>query len=164
MRSLLISLAGLLIGFNAYSYPSPDKSWDQLRNDYQTRIEGSVFVGYGPDGIFNVCTTETEFRSINPIKVCVETVVTPPRGEAPGDSFCKRAEYRHTSQPRSYTAKECSKWESIVNEADVSHKCVEWKDVTVTMPTRHILDVYQIGGEADYLVFRRAYDIPACAQ
>jgi hypothetical protein len=161
MKALMIALVAMF-AVDAHAYPSKNQSWDQIRADRNVTIDNFAPL-FGSDGIFNTCVDGDNFRSIKPVKVCVDFVQIP--GRNGGDSYeppttvCKKWELQHVTLPRTTTGEVCVKWET--NEID-GLVCKKKEVRTITTPTTQNLSVWYMYSEATVYLFSKDYTVPAC--
>lgn len=169
---LVLSFAAISIS-NAYSI-SEKSDWSSIRVDRKVAIIQPKFAAsFGSAGLFNVCATDDEFKSINPVDVCVSYEIV--NGGSPNSdagvtsvSKCVRREKQDVSIERTTTHPVCLK-HVAANEGS-SNECIEWGNRTTTLPTTYALEVVRRGipaneqsaGQPGERLFRKSWDVPAC--
>jgi len=142
-------------------------NWETIRKDKDLMIEQPKFAkDMGPDGIFNVCATDDEFRSIRPVETCLDykIIKTAPESTEFGmypDFYCQQEAEGVVIVSRMSTEQVCE--ESVSQETeDKNATCLESTQEGL-MPTNVSLHVMKkrgsIKGEH---VFNKNYQIPEC--
>lgn len=176
MKFFLITLLGAFVAFSPnHSFAATKNvtatskdSWEEIHMDKDLYVEQPDFAqDMGPNGIFNVCASENEFRSIEPVGTCLDykIVETAPestefgmfpeyhcQNEAPGNVIVSRM------------SKEVVCTESVRQEReDQNATCVEER-LEGKLSNKMNLNVLKRRGEhKGSTVFIKEYNIPACS-
>lgn len=147
-----------LISTNALAVTGRD-NWTSIRSSGEILIQQPTFAGaFGPQGLFNACATDEEFRSLTPVSRCLsyrQVTVDSPTGPYK-DYVCSESESKNMAISRTYTQEECVKH-------DRSGECLEYDSVTSVYPKSIELVVIESGGEkTGNFIFSKPYKIPAC--
>jgi hypothetical protein len=167
-KTLLVAAAAIATlslsnGAFATTATSANDSWARVMADSNLLVNTPYSGTFGPMGIFNACATETEFRSISPVDVCVQYKYIPAttEGDVPGTYECVKTEKKITSMPRSGTQHTCVRQD--MSEAHYPD-CLEWADVAYNLPTKMNIEVMYGSGEAyASTAFYKGFTVPACA-
>ena len=155
---MMVALSIFLISNNGFSITGRD-SWQTIRSTHEILIQHPVFAGaLGPQGLFNACATEDEFRSKTPVKSCLSyrQVIKTSNAGTYKDYVCNEYESKNVTISRTYTQEECVK-------NDRSGECLEYDSVTSIYPTSFFLVVIEANNTSSgNFIFRKAYSIPAC--
>lgn len=176
MKFFLITFMGTLITVGASHSIAADKpvlatskdSWEEIRKDKDLFIGQPDFAkDMGPNGIFNVCHTATDFRSIEPVGTCLDykMIETAPDstefGIAP-EYHCQQEAPGEVIVSRLSTQEVCQKSATQERE-DKNATCLETAQEGL-LPTTVTLDVLKRRGEhRGQSVFVKDYDIPECS-
>ncbi|MGZ3789562.1 MAG: hypothetical protein ACXVLQ_13625 [Bacteriovorax sp.] len=173
MKTILLALALPIISLSHASAATlSDKSdWSSIRMDRRVTIVQPKFASvFGPLGLFNACATESELRSIHPVDVCVSYKVI--RAGSPNTEMdeapvkkCERTERQDVKVERTTTTPTCIRYAPETEES--SNECIEWENVTTTLPTDHKLAVayrrgYLAGERGGETLFKKTLVLPAC--
>jgi hypothetical protein len=162
MKKMLIIAAALVASVNANATNAGD-SWAKIFADNSLIVTVPYKGTFGPNGIFNACATATEFKSLTPVKVCVERTWVDGIGEGPdamGHYECVKYENQMTSALRSGVSHSCVKLD--MSEHGYPN-CLEYADVPFSISTKFNVDVVRTTGDAQE-VFTKSFVVPACAQ
>ncbi|MFL5813178.1 MAG: hypothetical protein ACJ763_06340 [Bdellovibrionia bacterium] len=167
-KTLLVALAAIATfslsnGTFAATATSANDSWTRILADSYLLVNTPYTGTFGPAGIFNACATETEFRAISPVDVCVQYTYVPATNESnyPGTYECVKNEKKITSMPRSGTQHTCVRQD--MSEAHYPD-CLEWADVAYNLPAKMNIEVMYGSGEAyASTAFYKSFTVPACA-
>jgi hypothetical protein len=159
MKKVILTLGLMLVSANAMAI-GPSDSWDAIRANKKYNVS-AVFPVLGTAGLFNGCATDSEIRTINPIKVCTEVAFVPGNGELSGSNECVRTEVRHMSLARRGVAPVCVKY-APVNEAS-NGECLAYEDRPYEIALTQAVDVlFASGTNYAGVAFTKSYTIPAC--
>lgn len=155
---LLVVLYTFLLPCIAYSITGRD-DWQTIRSSQEVLIQQPVFAGaFGPLGLFNVCATDEEFKSITPVQTCLSyrQVIRTSNAGKYKDYVCNHYESRNIIISRTYTQDECVKH-------DYWGECLEYDSVTSVYPTSFQLPVIESRGEtSNNFIFSKPYKMKAC--
>lgn len=163
MKSIILALVALG-SVSAFAFPSADQSWDQIFKTAGVTAT-DPFSGFG--SVFNMCATETEFRTINQVDTCTEwKEIVPPNPDQQSYWICASTGKSHLSMPRTRNVQVCVKEAPVLNpDTYTGPICLQYETRSMTYPTTFTLQVwYDRGGEssAQYL-FSKDYTLAACA-
>lgn len=172
----LVALASLASA-NAFAMGKgpADRSWDQINADFnlQVAVPNYASIQFGPKGLFNVCKTETELKSIAPVRSCTEykEVYNPGRSDHDNGGIeivCLKWENLDVSIPREQDEQVCVAWKDISHNDNAGPpwtECTKYETRRVTLPVDFQLEVYDTRGEhGPRLAFTKPYSVPACAR
>lgn len=155
---MMLALTIFLISTSGFSITGRD-NWQTIRASREVIIQQPTFAGaFGPQGLFNACATEEEFKSKLPVSTCLSyrQVFTDSKTGPYKDYACNDFETRNVSISRTFTQEECVRHNQ-------NGECVEYDNVTSVYPTSFQLVVIEAGGEqAGHLIFTKSYGIPPC--
>lgn len=155
---LMVTLTALLLSSDVFSITGRD-SWQTIRSSHEVIIQHPVFAGaFGPEGLFNACATEEEFRSKIPVQKCLSyrQIIRTSNTGTYKDYVCNEYEAKNVSISRTYTQEECVKH-------DRSGECLEYDTVTSVYPTSFFLVVIESNAnKSGNFIFSKAYSILAC--
>lgn len=176
MKFFLITFMGTLITVGAHQSLAADKpvlatrkdSWEEIRKDKDLFVAQPDFVkDMGPDGIFNVCSTATDFRSIEPVGTCLDykMIETAPESTEFGlfpEYHCQQEAPGEVIVSRLSTQEVCQKSATMETE-DKNATCLKSVEEGL-LPTTVTLDVLKRRGEnKGQSVFVKDYQIPECS-
>ena len=154
----LMTLTILLASYNVFSITGRD-NWSTIKSSHEVIIQQPIFAGaFGPQGLFNACATDEEFRSISPVKVCLsyKQVLRTSITGAYKDYECNHYEMRNIVIARTFTQEECVKNDRI-------GECIEYDSVTSVYPTSFQLPVISFNeGALNNFIFSKAYAVERC--
>ncbi|MBC7714552.1 MAG: hypothetical protein H7177_14495 [Rhizobacter sp.] len=148
---------------NAFALTGID-NWNEIRSSRDVMIQQPTFAGaFGTNGLFNVCTTDDEFKSINPVKTCLEyrEVIRHSESGMYKDYTCVNYETKAVSISRTYIQNVCVRHAPMTNQS--SGECVEYASVTSVYPTSFSFAVIEASGEeyGDFL-FSKTFALKTC--
>ena len=134
-------------------------NWQAIRGSREVLIQQPLFASaFGPQGLFNACYTEEDFRSVTPVESCLSyrPVIRHSSTGSYKDYVCNEYEKRNVIISRTYTQIECVK--------RTSGECTEYDSVTSVYPTGFKLVVIEAEGPeaATDFIFMKTYAIPSC--
>lgn len=163
-KFILYSILGLIISNNSFAL-SPKDDWNALRNNNKVNILEPEFTkAYG--GIFNMCYEGENFKSVEPVKVCIgakEIVLAPANTELGllTKDVCSKVEMRDVEFSREFNREICTEY--IAPTEATSNECLEYTSQNVTLPTQYKLDiVHRKGLLFGNHIFFKSYQIPPC--
>jgi len=155
---MMAALTIFLLPCSGFSITGRD-SWQTIRSSHEVVIQHPVFAGaFGPQGLFNACATEEEFRSRMPVQNCLSyrQIIKASSTGTYKDYVCSKYESKNVIIGRTYTQEECVKHAR-------SGECLEYDSVTSVYPTNFQLVVIESSSNpSGNLLFTKAYTIPAC--
>ena len=154
----LMTLTILLMPYNVFSITGRD-NWSTIKSSSEVIIQQPIFAGaFGPQGLFNACATDEEFRSKTPVKVCLsykQVLKTSATGSYK-DYVCNEYEIRNVVIGRTFTQEECVKHDRI-------GECIIYDSVTSVYPTNFQLPVISFNeGALNNFIFSKAYAVETC--
>lgn len=162
----LLSTRPALAG-NKNTSASHKDEWQTIQADKDLMVAQPDFAEHmGPNGIFNVCKTDNELRTISPINVCNEYAVKeiyPSSSEfGPAYDFnCLKESPGHVVISRTNLKSECEKSVTFQDE-DKNAECLIER-AQEKIPEKITLEVVRARGEAKgQSVFAKEYIIPSC--
>jgi hypothetical protein len=163
---LVMAIVLSLISFSALPLTGKDK-WTEIRNSREVLIQQPTFAAaFGPQGLFNACATEDEFRSRNPVKICLSyKVVMKVNANNPTETYkdyeCAEYESRQVSISRTYNQSSCIRHAPMDDTS--SGECIEYGNATSVYPTSFQLAVIEAeGSQYGNFIFSKAYAVPSC--
>ncbi len=167
MKFIMVALTAATLFSQTSFAASPRDSWSTLRSSRDVLIlQPGIVMSMGKAGVFNTCATDSELRSINPVKTCTayERVVHGnPNSEAGGwiEYVCTNYETKDITITREHEEQVCVKW-SRTTEASTG-ECLEYQTVTKTYPRDFSIEVVGANGEM-YMqhMFNKSYSLPDC--
>lgn len=154
----MVALTILLLPFNVFPITGRD-NWQTIRSSHEVIIQQPVFAGaLGPQGLFNACATDEEFRSKTPVQSCLSyrQVIKSSNKGLYKDYVCDDYESRNVVISRTFTQEECVKHNPI-------GECVEYDSVTSVYPTSFQLPVISFNeGGLNNFIFSKAYAVEKC--
>ena len=155
---MMVTIFVFLISASVLAVTGRD-SWTSIRSSGELLIQQPTFAAaFGPQGLFNACATDEEFKSLVPVSTCLsyrQVTIDSPTGPYK-DYVCNESESRNVSISRTYTQEECVKH-------DRSGECLEYDSVTSVYPKSIDLVVIESGNEkSGNFIFSKPYKIPAC--
>jgi hypothetical protein len=166
MRTLFISILASFFVFSAVAAvpTGPTDSWAKIFRDKSLIVYTPYSGTFGPLGIFNVCATDSEFIAISPVKVCIEYKEAPSQTEGDNHVYyeCTQSELQIPKMSRTSTQHLC-----VTQDMRDGHypDCLEWSDVTTTLPTRMNIEVMHASGETYAgTVFYKEFTVPSCPE
>ena len=148
-----------LISTSAFSLTGRDR-WIDIRRDPEVLVQHPTFAkAFGPQGLFNACVSEDEFRTIKPVTTCLSYKEVFKNNQR--EFECAENETRHVQISRTYHENACVRHAPAT--ADSSGECLEYGNVTAVYPTSFKLAVIEAeGAEYGNLIFSKSYAIPTC--
>lgn len=164
MKFFMMALTAATLFSQASFAASPKDSWAKLRADRNVIILAPNILSQM--GAFNACATDSELRSISPVRTCTaykEVVHGNPNSEAGGwvEHVCTNYEMRDVSIAREHEEQVCTKW---IQPSEASPgECKEWETVTKTYPRNFSVEVVSAVGEM-YMqhLFDKTLSLPDC--
>lgn len=142
-------------------------NWEVITSDQNVQvIQPSYASGMGPRGIFNMCATENEFRSIEPVASCEQYKFIQLHGDSTEfgeniDFHCTQIASGQIAITRNIPRDICEKSVRLEDE-DKNATCLKTKTVDM-LPTDLKLEVVRGRGEAKgQSLFVKNYQIPKC--
>lgn len=155
---MMVTLTVFLISASVLAVTGRD-NWATIRSSGEILIQQPTFAGaFGPEGLFNACSTDEEFKSKTPVSTCLSyrQVISQSSTGPYKDYVCSEYESRNVVISRTYTQEECVKH-------DRSGECLEYDSVTSVYPKIIQLVVIETGNEkSGNFIFSKPYKIPAC--
>lgn len=155
---MMVALTVFLISSSSFSITGRD-NWQTIRSSEEVLIQQPVFAGaLGPQGLFNACATEEEFRSKTPVQNCLSyrPVMKTTNTGTYKDYVCEEYETKNVVISRTFTQEECVKH-------DRSGECLEYDSVTSVYPKRFQLVVIESRTDSSgNFIFSKSYSIPSC--
>lgn len=155
-----------LVSISAYPLTGKDR-WLEIRNSRDVLIQQPTFAAaFGPQGLFNACHTEDEFKSRTPVKTCLsyrEIIKENPNSpnETYKDYECAEYESRDVSISRTFNQSTCLRHAPM--DENSSGECIEFGNVTSVYPTSFQLAVIEAeGAQYGNFIFSKAYAVPSC--
>ena len=141
-----ISILFLAASAVAFAGPTSDMTWDEIKADRDTLLLGVPFGGtFCEFGIVNACYTETEFRSIAPVRTCTKIEEVEEWEDSAGEGGKKLV-----------IRKYCALFEDL--EITVSRN-----NGTKELPLKYDIDVYTVNDiGASVFAFFKEYTVPKC--
>lgn len=158
MKARLIAiLISIFFSISTFAVTGRD-NWQTIRASREVLIQQPLFASaFGPQGLFNACYTDEEFRSVTPVESCLSyrpIIRHSPTG-AYKDYVCGQYEKKNVTITRTYIQVECVK--------RLYGECVEYDSVTSVYPTGFKLVVIEAEkSEVPIFIFMKTYSIPAC--
>jgi hypothetical protein len=153
-----VTFAVFLISVNVLAITGRD-NWATIKSSREILIQQPTFASaFGPEGLFNACSTDQEFKSKTPVTICLSyrKVVTNSKTAPYKDYVCNEYELRNVVISRTYIQEECVKHDRF-------KECIEYDSVTSVYPTSIQLVVIEIGDEkSGNFIFSKPYKIPSC--
>jgi hypothetical protein len=118
-------------------------SWKIIRASDDVIIQQPTFAGvFGPEGLFNACTTDDEFKSIKPVRNCVfyQAVKLNSERGLTNDYVCAAYETKQVSISRTYIQNVCVRYSPMSPYS--SGECIEYESITSVYPTTFSLPVF----------------------
>jgi hypothetical protein len=175
MKFFLIILIGAFVAFSPNNSFAATKNvtatskdnWEEILLDKDLYVEQPDFAkDMGPEGIFNICASENEFRSVEPVGTCVDykIIETAPDSTEFGlfpEYHCKNEAPGNVIVSRMSQEIVCAK--SVRQEReDQNATCLEPR-LEGKLPTKLNLNVLKRRGENKGTpVFIKEYEIPKC--
>ena len=172
MKSIAVTLlknigsflfAMTLLTQNAYPITGFDY-WANIRSNHDVMIQQPTFAGaFGPNGLFNVCSTDDEFRSIRPVKTCLEyrEIIRHSENGSYKDYTCVNYETKFVSISRTYIQNICVRYAPMTSQS--SGECLEHASVTSVYPTSIKFAVIEANGdEYGNFLFSKTYALSTC--
>lgn len=134
--------------------------WQDIRTNPEVLIQHPTFAkAFGPQGLFNACVTEDEFRTIKPVTTCLSYKEVIRNNQR--EFECAENETRHVQISRTYNQNICLRHAPAT--ADSSGECLEYGNSTSVYPTSFKLAVIEgVGSEYGNLIFSKSYAVPTC--
>ena len=155
---ILVTLTILLIPYNVFSITGRD-NWQTIKLSREVIIQHPIFAGaFGPEGLFNACSTDEEFRSKRPVEVCLSyrQVTKYSQKGAYKDYECKDYEIKNVIISRTFTQEECVHHDHL-------GECIEYDLVTSVYPTSFQIPVISLNeGALNNFIFSKAYSVERC--
>lgn len=160
--ALLIFIMTLLSG-NSFAITGKN-SWRDIRTSLDVIIQQPTFAGtFGSSGLFNVCTTDDEFKSIKPVKTCLEyrEVIRQSESGSYRDYTCVNYETKPVSISRTFIQNVCIRHALMTSQS--SGECTEYASVTSVYPTSFSFAVIEASGE-EYgnFLFSKKFALSTC--
>lgn len=139
-------------------------NWGDIRRSDEVMIQQPTFAGiFGPEGLFNACTTDDEFKSIKPVKNCLEyrEVIRQSETGKYRDYVCTFYETKPISISRTYIRNICVKHAVKLRSSAV--ECIQYESVTMLYPTTFSFAVIDTASEeyGNYL-FSKTFALQSC--
>ncbi len=127
-------------------------------------IQQPTFAGiFGPEGLFNACTTDDEFKSIRPVKNCLEyrEVLRQSERGVYKDYVCAAYEIKPVSISRTYIQNICVRHAAM--RANSSGECIQYDSITSVYPTTFSFAVIEANND-DYgnFLFSKTFALQSC--
>jgi len=157
MKNVICAMMTILAVCSAKAVSASD-TWETIlaANDYQVDND---YPNFGPQGIFNMCATATELRSISDVTVCTQTDYVPPKHHNDsGSTICVATQQVAVAIPRVSEVTFCRQYQNSKNE----DTCLEYGTMTyeVSMTQQEI--VRKLTSSNSQGTFFKPYTIPAC--
>ncbi|HWU44677.1 MAG TPA: hypothetical protein VN132_14595 [Bdellovibrio sp.] len=133
-----------------------NSSWQEIRS--QAIVNNPYLWTFGQNGIFNMCATKSNFKSITPITVCTKWEFDQYNDHYP---VCVANELRNVTISRNVTKKVCAHWGNVTTGDSRSPDCLRWEYEHTYLSQSVMLSVYG-REETRPLLFEKEYMIPAC--
>jgi hypothetical protein len=164
MRSNMLFYMLILFSANTFAITGFD-SWPTIKTSKEVTILQPTFASaFGPGGLFNACTTDNEFKSLSPVKTCLQyTSVTRYNTENKlyKDYECSAYDIREVSMSRTYIQNVCLKHAPM--NSQVSVECIEYGLVNSVYPTTFSFPVVEASSEEHgSLLFSKTFAIVSC--
>ena len=155
---ILVTITVLLLSYKVSSITGRD-NWQTIKSNREVMIQQPVFAGaFGPQGLFNACVTDEEFKSKTPVKVCLsyKQIFKSTTNGTHIDYECSDYEFKNITISRTFTQEECVKHDHI-------GECIEYDSVTSVYPTSFQLPVVEFNqGALNNFIFSKAYAVETC--
>lgn len=139
-------------------------SWKALRSSEDVIIQQPTFAGvFGPEGLFNACTTDDEFKSIRPVRNCVfyRTVKLNSERGISKDYVCAAYETKQVSISRTFIQNICVRYSPM--SAHSSGECIEYESVILVYPTTFSFPVFERRPrEYGEFLFSKTFALQSC--
>lgn len=129
----------------AYAVTGKD-SWDTLRKTPGLVIVQPEFAqAFGTKGLFNACTTDEQFRNIDPVRFCPDDK----------SSGCLEYTLQQVTVERFFSRNICSERQY--------QKCMSYETIVQTHPKSFFLPVLEKKANGPgALIFSKKYSVPEC--
>ncbi|MBC7740751.1 MAG: hypothetical protein H7061_01040 [Bdellovibrionaceae bacterium] len=165
MRNVLLLVATVFAFSSSAFAVSAQDSWAKINASYEVSVVQPQFAGsFGQGGLFNACVAGSNFRSVNPVKVCSDwRVIHSGNGEAATtEGVCYKWEQQYAEVAMTSVQKTCTKWSDSSGEGGTL-MCLREGNVTVTYPTTFDFTVISMRGEMyGSPLFKKSYTVPNC--
>ena len=155
---ILVASIVLLQSHNIVAITGKD-NWETIKLSHEVIIQQPIFAGaFGPEGLFNACLTDEEFRSKKPVKVCLSysQIIKYTQNRAYKDYECKDYEIKNVVISRTFTQEECVKHDHL-------GECIEYDSVTSVYPSHFQIPVISFNdGALNNFIFSKAYSVEKC--
>lgn len=160
MKKILMMLMVMgTVSNSALALTGKDR-WQDIRTSPEVLIQHPTFAkAFGPQGLFNACVTEEEFRTIKPVTTCLSYKEVYKNNQR--EFECAESETRHIQISRTYNQNVCLRHAPA--SFDSSGECLEYGNSTSVYPTSFKLAVIEgVGSEYGNLIFSKSYAVPTC--
>jgi hypothetical protein len=155
----LVIAAFTIVSSSAFSLTGKDR-WSDIRSSRDVLIQQPTFAAvFGSQGLFNACSTEEEFRSIEPVRTCLSYREVLRGNEK--DYICAEYETREVVISRTYNQSKCVTHAPMSENS--SGECIEYGNSTSVYPSSFQLAVIEAQGiEYRNFIFSKTFAIPSC--
>lgn len=161
-------LVVLLVNWKNAAAITGKNNWKEIISSDGLSIQQPAFSGvFGSSRLFNSCTTDDEFKSIKPVKICLEYKITTALKEngmeIESDYHCSRYETRPVSMSRTYLKNICVRYSP--KNSFSQGECIEYDQVTSIYPTAFSLAVIETDKEFyGQLLFLKTFAPQTCQE
>ena len=163
MKIKYIAFALAFLSTESFAITGKD-SWSKLRSSGEVMILQPTFAGiFGPEGLFNACTTDHEFKSIKVVKNCIEFKEVTRESESGffKDYICTSFETKHVSIRRNYIKNVCANFSQMT--AYSSSECLQYESRKSVYPTTFSFIVIEASGEEfGNFLFSKTFALQSC--
>jgi hypothetical protein len=142
---IFIIVISIIFPPRAYAVTGKD-NWETIRKIPELIIVQPEFAkAFGTKGLFNACTTDEQFRNINPVGTC-------PDDKSGG---CLEYTLQQVTVERLFSRKICTHWQD--------QKCINYDTFIQIHPKSFYLPILEKKSDGTRaLIFSKKYSVPEC--